>query len=56
MLGLPDGIQALLFDLDGVLTQTAKVHDAAWAETFDAFLRDRAGRRLCPAGPARPTC
>jgi beta-phosphoglucomutase family hydrolase len=31
-----------LFDLDGVLTQTAKVHAAAWKEAFDGFLRDRA--------------
>ena len=43
VLGLPDGITALLFDLDGVLTQTAKVHFKAWKQTFDAFLRDRAG-------------
>jgi beta-phosphoglucomutase family hydrolase len=42
MLGLPDGIKACLFDLDGVLTQTAKVHDAAWKQTFDEFLRKRA--------------
>ncbi|MFI9617188.1 beta-phosphoglucomutase family hydrolase [Streptomyces sp. NPDC052023] len=42
MLGLPDHIRACLFDLDGVLTQTAKVHAAAWKETFDAFLRRRA--------------
>ncbi len=39
MLGLPDGVSACLFDLDGVLTQTAKVHAAAWKEMFDAFLR-----------------
>ena len=32
---------ACLFDLDGVLTQTALVHNAAWKETFDAFLRRR---------------
>lgn len=43
MLGLPDQIQVLLFDLDGVLTQTAKVHAAAWKETFDELLRKRAG-------------
>jgi beta-phosphoglucomutase family hydrolase len=42
MLGLPDGIKACLFDLDGVLTQTAKVHDAAWKQTFDELLRKRA--------------
>jgi beta-phosphoglucomutase family hydrolase len=38
---LPAGISACLFDLDGVLTQTAKVHAAAWKETFDAYLRER---------------
>src|SRR4051794_19112616 len=40
--GLPDGVRACLFDLDGVLTQTAKVHAAAWKEMFDGFLRERA--------------
>jgi beta-phosphoglucomutase family hydrolase len=43
-LGLPSGIRACLFDLDGVLTQTAKVHAAAWKEMFDAYLRERAER------------
>ncbi len=43
MLGLPDGVTALLFDLDGVLTQTAKVHQAAWKDMFDAYLRERDG-------------
>jgi len=41
-LGLPDRIRAFLFDLDGVLTQTAKVHAAAWKQMFDEFLRKRA--------------
>jgi beta-phosphoglucomutase family hydrolase len=40
VLGLPDGIAACLFDMDGVITQTAKVHDAAWKEMFDEFLQD----------------
>ncbi len=44
MLGLPDGVTACLFDLDGVLTQTAKVHAAAWKEMFDDYLRARAER------------
>ncbi len=44
MLGLPDGVSACLFDLDGVLTQTAKVHAAAWKQTFDDYLRERASR------------
>jgi beta-phosphoglucomutase family hydrolase len=35
---LPEGITTCLFDLDGVLTQTAKVHAAAWKQMFDAFL------------------
>jgi beta-phosphoglucomutase family hydrolase len=42
VLGLPDAIRGCLFDLDGVLTKTAKVHDAAWKEMFDGFLRERA--------------
>jgi beta-phosphoglucomutase family hydrolase len=37
-LGLPDGIRACLFDLDGVLTETARVHRAAWREVFDQVL------------------
>lgn len=41
VLGLPSQIRACLFDLDGVLTQTAKVHMAAWTETFNAVLADR---------------
>lgn len=36
--GLPDGVRACLFDLDGVLTRTASVHRAAWKLTFDAVL------------------
>jgi len=48
MLGLPDGITALLFDLDGVLTQTAKVHAAAWKQMFDGFLRERQGKDFQP--------
>lgn len=41
-IGLPDGITACLFDLDGVLTQTAKVHAAAWKQMFDDYLQRRA--------------
>ena len=39
--GLPEGVRACLFDLDGVLTRTATVHMAAWKRTFDEFLRAR---------------
>lgn len=40
-LGLPPNIKAGLFDLDGVITQTASVHAQAWKEMFDAFLKAR---------------
>jgi beta-phosphoglucomutase family hydrolase len=54
VLGLPDSIRGCLFDLDGVLTQTAKVHDAAWKEMFDAFLRQRAEQTGEPFVPFDP--
>ena len=44
MLGLPDGVVACVFDLDGVLTTSATMHALAWAETFDPFLLERAER------------
>jgi beta-phosphoglucomutase family hydrolase len=44
VLGLPVGVRACLFDLDGVLTKTATVHARAWKQTFDTFLRLRAER------------
>ena len=53
-LGLPRGIRACLFDLDGVLTQTARVHARAWKEMFDGYLRERAdqtGDRFVPFDP-----
>ena len=54
MLGLPNGVRACLFDLDGVLTKTATVHAAAWKQMFDAYLRDRAtrtGEKFVPFDP-----
>jgi beta-phosphoglucomutase family hydrolase len=41
MLGLPDPVTVCLFDLDGVLTDTASVHRAAWKQTFDPILAAR---------------
>lgn len=38
MLGLTSPIQACLFDLDGVLTDSARLHASAWAQVFDEFL------------------
>jgi beta-phosphoglucomutase family hydrolase len=36
-------LDAVLFDLDGVLTPTAEIHERAWKDMFDSFLLDRAG-------------
>jgi beta-phosphoglucomutase family hydrolase len=44
VLQLPRTVGACLFDLDGVLTDTASVHAEAWKEMFDVFLRERATR------------
>jgi beta-phosphoglucomutase family hydrolase len=44
----------VLFDLDGVVTRTARLHAAAWAEMFDDFLRDRAAARGEPFEPFDP--
>lgn len=54
MLGLPDTIRAWLFDLDGVLTQTATVHAAAWKQMFDEYLQERAARTGEPFVPFDP--
>jgi beta-phosphoglucomutase family hydrolase len=43
-LGLPAEVTACLFDLDGVLTETASVHAKAWKQAFDEYLRIRADR------------
>jgi len=51
VLGLPDGVTACLFDLDGVLTDTASVHDKAWTQVFDEFLRARDGEGFTPFDP-----
>ena len=48
MLGLPDGIRACLFDMDGVLTETATVHARAWKSMFDDYLRRRDGDDFKP--------
>jgi beta-phosphoglucomutase family hydrolase len=41
VLGLPDTIRACLFDLDGVLTPTEKIHAKAWKQMFDDYLKGR---------------
>ena len=51
MLGLPDATRACLFDLDGVLTDTASVHAAAWKQMFDDYLQARSARSGEPFVP-----
>jgi len=48
MLGLPDAVTTCLFDLDGVLTDTASVHRKAWKAMFDAYLQARDGDGFRP--------
>lgn len=40
---MKSGFGAAIFDMDGVVTRTARLHAAAWKELFDDFLRQRAG-------------
>ena len=46
-----ENYDALLFDLDGVLTDTAKVHAASWKKMFDAFLEAHAKEKNIPLQP-----
>ena len=51
LLGLPAGVDACVFNLDGVLIGSAAIHAAAWTETFDEFISrriDRTGGRFAP--------
>src|SRR5262245_55760695 len=41
----PDRFDAVLCDMDGVLTATAKIHSRCWKTTFDDFLRQRAAEK-----------
>ncbi len=47
----PRDCDGALFDLDGVLTQTAQVHARAWKEVFDGFLEQRAAETGEPFVP-----
>ena len=40
-----DQYDAVLFDLDGVITNTAKLHAACWKQMFDEYLQKSAGER-----------
>jgi beta-phosphoglucomutase-like phosphatase (HAD superfamily) len=47
----PRDYDAVLFDLDGVLTKTARVHAAVWKKLFDGFLKQRAATTRKPFVP-----
>ena len=47
----PRDYDAVLFDLDGVLTRTASIHAAAWKKLFDGFLEQRATQSGAPFVP-----
>jgi beta-phosphoglucomutase family hydrolase len=53
-LGLPPAVRLCLFDLDGVLTDTAAVHTVAWKQMFDDYLQQRAQSRGEPYVPFDP--
>jgi beta-phosphoglucomutase family hydrolase len=46
-----DQYDAVLFDLDGVITDTATIHAACWKQMFDAYLQQRAAERGEPLRP-----
>ena len=51
MLGLPQAVRACVFDLEGVLAGSSRIHAAAWAEALDEFLSRRVeatGERFAP--------
>ena len=45
------GIAAVLFDLDGVLTPTAEIHERAWTSMFNGFLERRSAQLGVPFDP-----
>jgi beta-phosphoglucomutase family hydrolase len=55
VLGLPPGIVAGLFDLDGVLTGTARLHALAWTRMFNDFLQAQAQRSGQPYRAFEPS-
>jgi len=46
-----DQYDAVLLDLDGVITDTANIHAACWKQMFDAYLQQRAAERGEPFRP-----
>ena len=53
-IGLPPGVRACLFDLDGVLTASAEIHAAAWRDSLNDLLSRRLEQTGERFGPFRP--
>ncbi len=49
----PADIDALIFDMDGVVTNTRSTHEQAWKELFDAFLKNNGKKEMQPDDYAR---
>jgi alpha,alpha-trehalase len=47
----PDLCDAVVFDMDGVITDTARIHGAAWESTFDSFLQGWSAKTGTPQRP-----
>lgn len=43
-----DHVDAVLFDPDGALTDSAALHAKSWKRLFDDALHNRDGERFCP--------
>lgn len=54
LLGLPSGVTACIFDVEGALTTSAAIHRDAWCTTLDSFLLARAERLRRPFVPVDP--
>ncbi|MFB3739411.1 MAG: HAD family hydrolase, partial [Candidatus Velamenicoccus archaeovorus] len=44
-------LRAFIFDMDGVVTDTASAHAASWKRLFDGYLRERSERTREPFRP-----
>jgi beta-phosphoglucomutase family hydrolase len=47
----PDKFEAVLFDMDGVVTDTASIHAACWKKMFDEFLQEWSSQNIEPFRP-----
>jgi len=50
----PDRVDAVIFDMDGVVTDTARVHLAAWTRLFDEVLAELSVQGEVPVRPFSP--